>query len=102
MALAVDAQGNPLAYDQRGAGFARTTNGTVDIGAIEGGARPLTPQVSVNPVDLTFGTVLADSQLSGTATVTVGDQVTSVSGSYTMRLPRKALCSRRGTAKVNR
>jgi hypothetical protein len=33
--FAVDADGNPLATDQRGAGFARIVNGTVDIGAYE-------------------------------------------------------------------
>src|SRR5208337_3743468 len=30
-ALAVDANGNPLTTDQRGAGFPRVVNGTVDI-----------------------------------------------------------------------
>jgi predicted outer membrane repeat protein len=34
-ALAVDAQGQPLVYDQRGPGFARIVGGTVDIGAFE-------------------------------------------------------------------
>ncbi len=34
-ALAVDANGNPLTTDQRGAGFPRVINGTVDIGAFE-------------------------------------------------------------------
>jgi hypothetical protein len=34
-ALAVDPQGNPLATDQRGLGFSRIANGTVDIGAYE-------------------------------------------------------------------
>ncbi len=35
-ALAVDpTTGDPLAYDQRGAGFPRIVNGTVDIGAFE-------------------------------------------------------------------
>src|SRR5262249_18268734 len=33
--LAVDAQGNPLTTDQRGAGFARTFGAAVDIGAYE-------------------------------------------------------------------
>jgi hypothetical protein len=34
-ALAVDANGKPLAYDQRGPGFARIVGGIVDIGAYE-------------------------------------------------------------------
>jgi predicted outer membrane repeat protein len=33
--LAVDANGQPLVYDQRGPGFPRIVNGTVDIGAFE-------------------------------------------------------------------
>ncbi len=32
---AVDAEGNPLVYDQRGEGFTRIVNGTVNIGAFE-------------------------------------------------------------------
>jgi hypothetical protein len=35
VALAVDANGNPLLTDQRGFGFLRTVNGTVDIGAYQ-------------------------------------------------------------------
>ena len=34
-AQAVNAQGSPLVYDQRGPGFARIVNGVVDIGAFE-------------------------------------------------------------------
>jgi|GEM_PF-6914844 len=34
-ALAVDGNGNPLNFDQRGTGFTRFQNGTVDIGAFE-------------------------------------------------------------------
>jgi hypothetical protein len=33
--LAVDSNGQPLLYDQRGVGFSRIVNGTVDIGAFE-------------------------------------------------------------------
>ncbi len=41
------------------------------------------PVVSVNPVELTYGTALANSQLGGTATWTVGGNVTTVLGSFT-------------------
>jgi CSLREA domain-containing protein len=40
-ALAVDANGNPLTTDQRGVGFARIVNGTVDIGAYEQNVSPV-------------------------------------------------------------
>lgn len=44
---AVDAEGLPLAYDQRGDGFARICGGTVDIGALE--VQPQTVQIDVKP-----------------------------------------------------
>ena len=40
------------------------------------------PQVSIDPVYLTYGKPLADSQLNGTATLTVGDTVVVVPGSW--------------------
>jgi hypothetical protein len=43
---------------------------------------PGTPQVSVNPVKLTYGTALANSQLSGTATFIVNGTKVSVPGIY--------------------
>jgi predicted outer membrane repeat protein len=39
-ALAVDAQGHPLTTDQRGVGFPRVVNGTVDVGAYEAPNHP--------------------------------------------------------------
>ena len=61
--LAVDPQGNALTTDQRGAGFPRIVNGTVDIGAFE---RPL---VSSGPtvyiVDLTSDTGASTSANDG-------------------------------------
>ena len=41
-----------------------------------------TPVVSINPVILTYGTPLANSQLSGTATWTVGGNQVTVPGSW--------------------
>ena len=43
---------------------------------------PGTPQVSVNPVTLTYGAALANSQLSGTATFIVNGAKVNVPGSY--------------------
>jgi hypothetical protein len=48
-ALAVDASGNPLQYDQRGPGFARIVNGTVDIGAFEVQTAPVVSIVVTPP-----------------------------------------------------
>ena len=44
---------------------------------------PAAPDVSVNPVNLTYGTALANTQLGGTATWTVGGNVVTVPGSWT-------------------
>jgi hypothetical protein len=43
----------------------------------------LTPQVTVNLVNFTYGTVFANSQLSGTATAIVNGQVFNVGGTFT-------------------
>ena len=55
IALAVDpTTGGTLAYDQRGPGFPRTVNGTVDIGAYE--FTPLSQTISFGPLaDQTYG-----------------------------------------------
>jgi hypothetical protein len=42
-----------------------------------------TPQVTVNPVNLTYGTALDDAQLKGTATATVNGQPVPVDGMFT-------------------
>ncbi len=47
--LAVDANGNPLTTDQRGPGFPRVVNGTVDIGAFESQGFTLTPVTGSTP-----------------------------------------------------
>ena len=46
---AVDAEGNPLVYDQRGEGFARIVDGTVDIGAFEVQPQILSVEIDVKP-----------------------------------------------------
>ena len=47
-----------------------------------------TPLVSVNPVKLTYGTALANSQLSGTATYIVNGAKVSVPGIYSYTVAR--------------
>src|SRR5205807_977788 len=53
-----------------------STSGVVNVGQA-------TPSVSVNAVNLTYGTVLANSQLSGAATWIVGGSTVSVAGTFT-------------------
>ena len=48
VALAIDASGHPLQYDQRGPGYPRITNGAVDIGAYEHQLLTLTVSVVDN------------------------------------------------------
>src|SRR5205823_7537582 len=66
-ALAVDSLGNLLTYDQRGTGFIRTFNGTVDIGAFEVQVPTQPPTItsaSANPNPMTGTT----TQLTAAAT----------------------------------
>ena len=64
-AKAVDAEGNPLLYDQRGEGFARIVDGTVDIGALEVQPQILSVEIDIkpgsdlNPVNLASNGVIA-------------------------------------------
>jgi hypothetical protein len=89
IALAVDPEGNPLLDDQRGPGFPRTYNGSVDIGAFEFNPdqqtinfAPIVNQVfSGNPIELTLiatassGLPVSLTVVSGPATVS-GDVLT--------------------------
>ena len=60
-ALAVDADSNPLAFDQRGAGFNRILGGTVDIGAVEGVSGPsVAPELSTVVQFSTDGRAFSD------------------------------------------
>lgn len=84
--VAIDAGDNTgaPAYDQRGVGYARIVNGAIDIGAYET-QTPLiaiTPTAAVNQVTIPYGTALANSQLSGTATAVVGGQTVNVAGTF--------------------
>jgi len=67
VSLAVDADGNPLTTDQRGAGFPRfegpPNNETVDIGAFEGTVAPTNP--TVYTVDLTSDSGASTGPLAG-------------------------------------
>jgi hypothetical protein len=58
-ALAVDAQGNPLSTDQRGTGFNRVVNGTVDIGAFEVQQAPVTHLGVSAPTSVTAGSAFS-------------------------------------------
>jgi hypothetical protein len=50
--------------------------------AVSGTVNPAMPVLAVKPVTITSGTALANSQLSGTATWTVGGQPVTVAGSF--------------------
>jgi hypothetical protein len=52
---------------------------------------PAAPNVSLNPVDLIYGTALANSQLSGTATWTVDSLSVTVPGTFTYATPGAVL-----------
>jgi len=79
-ALAVDANGNTLTTDQRGAGFPRIVNGTVDIGAFE---RPFVGNPTVYTVDLTSDIGASTSALAGDILycVTQANASTNLAGS---------------------
>jgi fibronectin-binding autotransporter adhesin len=96
-ARAVDAQGNPLLYDQRGPGFPRIVNSVVDIGAYERAlATTITVKSSLNPAivgqSVTFTATVAPAKSNtttptGTVTFFVGTvkqtTVTLVNGAAT-------------------
>ena len=56
-----------------------------------------TPNATVNTVNLTYGTALANNQLSGTATFIVNGTIVNVPGTYTFTA-RPAQCSPRSAA----
>jgi hypothetical protein len=75
--VAVDAAGDVFIADA-------FNNRVVEVSAgLPVSVGPATPTVSVNPVPLTYGTALANGQLSGTATWTVGGNSATVAGTFT-------------------
>ena len=68
---AVDEDGNPLVYDQRGDGFARIYGGTVDIGALE--AQNLFVEIDVKPGSDPNSINLESNGLIAVAIFTTGD-----------------------------
>jgi len=65
VSLAVDPQGSPLATDQRGAGFPRVVNGTVDIGAFETQATIPNPAPSLTTILPSEAAVGSDLPVTG-------------------------------------
>jgi hypothetical protein len=51
---------------------------------------PVTPTITVNAVNITYGTALDNGQLSGTATATVNGSTLSISGTFTFSDPSVA------------
>ena len=81
VALAVDENGSPLSYDQRGAGYPRVINGTVDIGAYE--FTPLTQTIDFGPLaSQSYG--VAPITLSASATSSFPVNFTVLSGPATL------------------
>ena len=83
--LAVDANRDPLQYDQRGPGYPRTTNGTVDIGAYE--FSPLSQTISLPPISTqVYGvapiTLTATSSSNLPVTYIVVSGPATISGSF--------------------
>ncbi len=57
-----------------------------------------TPTITVSPVSITYGTALANSQLSGTASYTVNGVLTSVSGTFSYTSAAGTILNASGTA----
>jgi hypothetical protein len=75
--VAVDGQGNVFIADPNNNQVVKAAPGlTLTVSQA-------TPTVSVNPVNLTYGTALDNSQLSGTATVDVSGNPVTVDGTFT-------------------
>jgi hypothetical protein len=75
-ALAVDAFGNPLTTDQRGPGYSRIINGTVDIGAYE-----YTPLATATTISQASPASPSDYGQPATLTATVAPEANGVSAS---------------------
>ena len=97
-ALAVDpSTGQPLTTDQRGTGFARIFNGTVDIGAYE--VQPYLVVTTQPPANVTAGTAFGltvtvedrsgavDASFSGTVTLTLATNPSGATLGGTLSVP---------------
>ena len=58
-----------------------TASSTVTVNVAS--QQAVTPSLTINPVNITYGTPLANGQLSGTAQATVGGSPVSVAGTFT-------------------
>ena len=79
---AVDAEGNPLVYDQRGEGFTRIVNGTVDIGAFED--QTLFVKIDVKPGSDPNSVNLASKGVIAVAIFTTNNSDTSLVNASTV------------------
>src|SRR5204863_4280810 len=75
-ALAVDADGNPLQFDQRGAQFTRILWGTVDMGAFE--AYDITPPAPLPRLVALEGEYYVNGKIA--RILRVGDALTFIDG----------------------
>ena len=97
-ALAVDPQGNPLSYDQRGVGYPRSYSGAIDIGAFEKNPNQQTIDFPAIPDQLYLGEPItltlnatASSGLSVTFAVlsgpaTVSGDILTITGAGTVEV----------------
>ena len=79
-----------------------TTDYTTASSTVTVNVAQATPNVSVSSVNITYGTALANGQLSGSATFVVGGITVTVDGTFSYTSTATALCSALATARAKR